>query len=116
MPRRAIRGMIARWRSAGSERSRSPCRHAAWPVAAGAARTLADRRHGIDQRFQQLAIVPVGRRDPQGERDAVSIDENVALGARLAAIRRARARLLAPLFAGTLALSTAAGSQLMALA
>ena len=85
-------------------------------AAPGPARTLADRRHGIDQRLQQLAVVPVGWRDPQGERDAVSIDEDVALGARLAAIRRVRAGLLTPLFAGTLALSTAARSQLMALA
>jgi len=86
-------------------------RAAPWP-----ARTLADRRHGIDQRLQQLAIVPVGRRDLQGEWDAIGIDEDVTLGARLAAIRRVRASLLAPLFAGTLALSTAARSQLMALA
>ena len=85
-------------------------RAAAWP-----ARTLADRRHGIDQHLQKFAVVPVGRRDPQGEGDAVGIVEDVALGARLAAIRRVRAGLLAPLFAGTLALSTAARSQLMAL-
>lgn len=86
-------------------------RTASWPAC-----TLADRRHGIDQRLQQLAVVPVGRRDPQGERNAVGIDEDVALGTRLAAVRRVRAGLLAPLFAGTLALSTAARSQLMALA
>ena len=85
-------------------------RAAPWP-----ARTLADRRHGIDQRLQQLAVVPVGWRDLQGEGDAIGIDEDVTLGARLAAIRRVRAGLLAPLFAGTLALSTAARSQLMAL-
>lgn len=86
-------------------------RAAPWP-----ARTLADRRYGIDQRLQKFAVVPVGRRDPQGEGDAVGINEDVAFGARLAAIRRVRAGLLAPLFAGTLALSTAARSQLMALA
>lgn len=82
-----------------------------WP-----ARALADRRHGIDQRFQELAVMPVGRRDFQGEGDAIGIDEDVALGARFAAVRRVRPGLLAPLFAGTLALSTAARSQLMALA
>ena len=82
----------------------------------GPARTLADRRHGIDQRLQQLAVVPVGRRDLQGEGDAIGIDEDVTLGAQLAAIRQVRAGLFAPLFAGTLALSTAARSQLMALA
>jgi len=84
---------------------------APWPAS-----TLADGRYGIDECLQQLAVVAVGWRDPQGERDAVGVHEDVALGARLAAIRRARAGLLAPLFAGTLALSTAARSQLMALA
>lgn len=86
-------------------------RAAPWPP-----RTLADRRHGIHQRLQQLAVVPVGGGDPQGEGDTVGIDEDVALRTRLAAIRRVRTGLLAPLFAGTLALSTAARSQLMALA
>lgn len=86
-------------------------RSAPWP-----AHTLADRRHSIDQRLKQFAVVPVGRRDPQSEWNAVGIDEDVPLGARLAAIRRVRAGLLAPLFAGTAALSTAARSQLMALA
>ena len=80
------------------------------------ARTLADFRHGIDQRLQELAVMPVGWRDPQGEGDAIGIDEDMALGARFAAVRRVRPGLLAPLFAGTLALSTAARSQLMALA
>jgi hypothetical protein len=82
-----------------------------WP-----SRTLADCRHGIDQRLQELAVMPVGRRNPQGEGDAIGIDEDVALGARFAAVRWVRPGLFAPLFAGTLALSTAARSQLMALA
>jgi hypothetical protein len=91
----------------GVQLGRSP----SWP-----ARTLADCRHGIDHRFQQLAVVPVGGRDFQGERDAIGIDEDMPLGARLAAVRRVRAGLITPLFAGTAALSTAARSQLMALA
>ncbi|CAO3355253.1 hypothetical protein [Azospirillum palustre] len=86
-------------------------RATSWP-----ARALADRRHGIDQRFQELAVMPVGRRDFQGEGDAIGIDEDVTFGARFASVRRVRPGFLAPLFAGTLALSTAARSQLMALA
>lgn len=81
-----------------------------------AARALPDRRYGIDHLLQQLAIVPVGWRNPQSQGDAVGIDEDVALGARFAAVRRVRPGRLAPLFAGTAALSTAARSQLIALA
>lgn len=77
---------------------------------------LADGWHRIDQRLQELAVVPVGSRDGQGEGDAIGINEDVALGARLAAVGGVRPSLLAPLFAGTAALSTAARSQLMALA
>lgn len=60
--------------------------------------------------------MPVGRRDRQGEGDAVGIDEDMALGARFAAVRRVRLSRLAPLFAGVAALSKAARSQLIALA
>ena len=82
-----------------------------WPAGA-----LPDGRHGIDQRLQELAVVPIGGGDRQGEWDAIGIDENVALEPRLAAVGRVRPGLLTPLFAGTDALSTAARSQLMALA
>lgn len=85
-------------------------------AAAWAAGALPDRRYGIDHLLQQLAVVPVGRRNPHGQGDAVGIDEDVALGTRLAAVRRVRPGLLAPLFAGTAVLSTAARSQLIALA
>jgi hypothetical protein len=46
-------------------------RATSWP-----ARTLTDCRHGIDQRLQELAVVPVRRRDFQGEGDAIGIDAN----------------------------------------
>ena len=45
-------------------------------------RTLADRRHGIDRRLRDLAVMPVRGRDPQGEGDAVGIDQDVALEPR----------------------------------
>jgi hypothetical protein len=45
----------------------------------GTADALADRRHGIDHLLQQLAVMPVGRRDPYGQWDAVGIDEDMAL-------------------------------------
>ena len=81
-----------------------------------AARALPDRRRGIDDFLQQLAVMPVGWRNPHGQGDAVGIDEDMAFGARLATVRRVRPGRLAPLFAGTAALSTAARSQLIALA
>jgi hypothetical protein len=38
--------------------------------------------------------VDVGRREPDGERDALPVDHNMALRARFAAVRRIRANLL----------------------
>ncbi len=54
---------------------------------------------------QRDAVVAVGAGQERGERGAAPVDHNVALRARAAAIRRVRAGLLAPLFAGTQALS-----------
>ena len=48
----------------------------------------------------------VGRAEQERERDAVSVHEDVALGAQLAAVGRVRADALAPLFAGKDALSS----------
>lgn len=67
---------------------------------AWSAGTLADSRHGIDQCLQELAVVPVGSGDGQGERDTVGIDEDVTLGTRLAAVGRVRPGFLAPLLPG----------------
>jgi hypothetical protein len=55
--------------------------------------------------------VPVGRAQHEAERRALPVDHDMPLGARLAAIRRARAGRGAPLFAGTEALSSAARLQ-----
>ena len=49
---------------------------------------LPDRRHSIDDLFQDDAVVDVGPCQADCERDTLSIRENVTLGARLAAIRR----------------------------
>jgi hypothetical protein len=50
-------------------------------------------------------------RELQRKRDTLGFDHKVALRARFSTIRRIRAGELAPLFAGTLALSSAARLQ-----
>lgn len=86
-------------------------RAATWPAG-----TLADGLDGIDRGFQHPAVVDVGGGQGHGERNTVGVDDDVALGARLAPVRRVRACADAPLFAGTLALSSAARLQSIALA
>ena len=81
---------------------------------AGPPPTLAHWRHGIDQLFEEAAVVDVCRGQPESERDALGIGDEVALGAGSAAIGRVGAGLLAPLLAGTQALSTQARLQSMA--
>ncbi|UZO94922.1 Hypothetical protein RMP42_05802 (plasmid) [Roseomonas mucosa] len=78
-----------------------------WP----APLTAADGRHGIQRCFQEPAVVPVGRSDDQAERRALGIGDKAVLAARPAAVRGVRAGRLAPLFAGTDRLSSAARSQ-----
>lgn len=84
--------------------------------AAGTATALADGAHRVQHRFQQTAVVAVGRAQANGERDAVRVDQKMTLAARAAAIGRVRAGLFAPLFAATAALSKAQRDQSMALA
>lgn len=81
----------------------------AWPATAAAA----EARHGIEGWRQHLAVMAVGGAQGDAERRALGIGDDMALGARPAAIRRVWAGLLAPLFAGTDALSSAARSQRM---
>lgn len=76
---------------------------------------LPDGRDGVDGGFELLAVMDVGRRNGHGQRDAVGVDDDMALGPWLAAVRRVRAGVRTPLFAGTLALSSAARLQSMAL-
>jgi hypothetical protein len=81
---------------------------AAWPTP-----PLSDRRHGIEQRLQQSAIVAVGAAQQAGERGSLPVDHNMALRARFAAVRRVRTDRIAPFLAGTAALSRAARLQSM---
>jgi hypothetical protein len=74
---------------------------------------LADRRDRVEGGRKDKAVVGVGRAYERGERGAVAVDHNVALRARLAAIRRVRPGFVAPLFAGTAALSSEARLQSM---
>jgi hypothetical protein len=73
-------------------------------------------RHGVDQRLKQLAVVAVGRAEPDGKRNTLGIGDEVALAPGPTAIGRIGAGLLTPLLAGTEALSTQARLQSMALA
>jgi hypothetical protein len=82
-----------------------------WPADA-----LPYRRHRLDQRLEELAVVPVCLCEEEGERDPVAVDEEVPLAAGPAAIRRVRSDRLAPFFAANDALSTAARLQSMAFA
>lgn len=52
---------------------------------------LADRRHSIHHRLEHPAVVHVGPRQLQRERDALRIGEDVTLRARLAPVGRVRA-------------------------
>jgi hypothetical protein len=47
---------------------------------------LLDGRNGIDHLFQHPAVVDVGSRQRESERDALCIGEDMPLGACLAAI------------------------------
>jgi len=77
---------------------------------------LADRRHRLDQPFEELAVVPVRRREKECQRDPVAVDEEVTFGACSATIRRVRANRFAPLLAGNDALSAQARLQSIAFA
>lgn len=81
----------------------------AWPARAA----TAEAGHSIEGWRQHLAVVAVGGAQGDTERRALGIGDDMAFGARPAAIRRVRTGLLAPLFAGTDALSSAARSQRM---
>lgn len=89
----------------GMELGRSPARPSP---------TLADRWYGIDHLLEEAAVVDVCRGEPHGKRDALGIGDQVALGACSAAVGRVGTGLLAPLLAGTEALSTQARLQSMA--
>ena len=68
-------------------------------------------RNRIDQPLQHRGLVDVGRRGQLRERDALAVRDQVPLRPRLAAIRRVRAGLVTPFFAGTVEASMAARDQ-----
>jgi hypothetical protein len=70
-------------------------------AAAGPAGAAAYGRDAVEQRFELGDVVAVGARQYPGERDAARVDEEVVLGARTAAVDRARARRGAPFLACT---------------
>ena len=58
---------------------------------------IPDRRDGVQGGRQHHAVVPVGPAERQAERRAAGIRDEVAFGARFAAVRRARPGLGSPL-------------------
>ena len=68
-------------------------------------------RDAIQQIFQNFGVVNVSGGQQQGQRNALSIDEKMMFRARFAFVRRVGAGLIAPLFAATVAESTAARFQ-----
>src|SRR5262245_15160231 len=73
----------------------------------------AQRWDGIDRFLQQLRIMHVGPGYGHRQRHAQTVDDEVPLGAQLAAIGWVLASRFAPPGAGTLALSSDARSQSM---
>jgi hypothetical protein len=55
-----------------------------------------DRRDGVHQLLQQLGVVGVGRRQPNRQRDAAGIDQQVVLGSWLTAVDRVCANEVPP--------------------
>lgn len=65
-------------------------------TAAGPSPLACDRGNRIDQRQQLRDIVAIGGRDLHGQRNAVGVDDQMVLGARLASICGVRTRLPPP--------------------
>ena len=100
-----VRGIVG---FSGVEFGRSLARPARSPARSD------DRGNVVDQREQLRGVVGIGGREADRQRDAVAIDNQVVLGAKLAPVDGVRAGLLAPLLARTLRLSRLARLQLMA--
>src|SRR3954471_24741068 len=67
---------------------------------------LAHRRHGVERLLEHGAVVRVRGGEQDRQRDALPVHDEVALGARLAAVGRVRPVAAPPALAGTLALSS----------
>jgi hypothetical protein len=70
-----------------------------------------DRRHRVQDRLDEHAVVPVRAGDGDIERQARGVDEQVVLGAAFAPVGGVRAGQCTPLFARTLTLSRLARDQ-----
>lgn len=81
------------------------------PAPRTAPRARPDRRDRVECRGEHAAVVSVGPAQGHAKGRAPGVGDQVPLGAGLASVGRARAGLRAPLFAGTLALSSAARRQ-----
>jgi hypothetical protein len=64
----------------------------------GRPRWALDRRHRVDHRLQQHRVVDLGRCQPGGQPNAAPVDQQVVLGAGLAAVGRVRAGQRAPVW------------------
>jgi len=81
-------------------------------AAASPARRGRNGRHRVEHVGQHAGIRDVGPRQVDGQRDAVSVDQQMVLGARFPTVRRIRPDLFgAPLFAATFEPSSAARDQ-----
>ena len=67
---------------------------------------LAHRRHGVERLLEHDAVVDVGGREQDGQGDALPVDDEVTLAARLAAVGRVRSVAAPPALAGRLAASS----------
>ena len=67
-----------------------------WPRPAS---STANRRDGIQRLVEGLAVVDVGSGQQEGERDALPVRDEMALGSRSAAVGRIGAGRLTPLLA-----------------
>jgi len=83
-----------------------------WP-AARSPRSAWNRPHSVEQILEGPTIVEIGAAQQEGERDAAPVRDEVALGARLSAVRRIRPCSGTPLLAAMDALSTQARLQSM---
>jgi nucleoid-associated protein YgaU len=71
---------------------------------AGSSSSLPDRRHSVGQILESAAVVNVGGGEPDRERDAVNLRDDVPPRTGPTAISQVRAGALTPLLAGTYAL------------
>ncbi len=83
------------------------------PFAGPASARRFDRRNRIQELLEDFGVMDVRRSKDNGKWEAERVGQQVAFGARLAAIGRVRPDLLTPFLAGTVAESTQACDQSM---